>query len=86
VSPIIVDNAPDPGYDRDLLAAKIKWEGGVLSTLEYGLRSEDIADPDLRVQWQALETLYAEIRPLIVEFRRCLEGQVRPAGRREVGP
>jgi hypothetical protein len=48
--------------------------------------TSESAVPDLRVQWQALETLYAEIRPLIVEFRRCLEGQVRPAGRREVGP
>lgn len=61
------------GYDRDLLASKIRWEGGVTATLEYGLRSEDIADPDLRVQWQAMEFLWDELRPLIVAFRRSLE-------------
>ena len=60
------------GYDRDLLAAKIAWEGGVTATLEYGLRSEDIDDLDLRVQWQAMEYLWDELRPLIRELQRTL--------------
>lgn len=69
---VVADPAPSPGYDRDLLAAKIKWEGGIVSTLEYGLRSEDIADPDLRVQWQAMEHLWDEMRLLVDEFQRSL--------------
>ena len=61
-------------YDRDLLASKIDWEGGITATLEYGLRSEDIADPDLQAQWQAMERLWDDLRPLIQEFRRSLLG------------
>jgi len=52
-------------YDRDLLAYKIRWEGGILATLEYGLRADDIADPALRATWQKLEEAYAELRALI---------------------
>jgi hypothetical protein len=63
--------------DRDMLAAKIQWEGGVFATLEYGIRSDDIEDFELRVQWQALETLYDEMRPLIVEFARALKAGAR---------
>lgn len=53
------------GYDRELLAAKVEWEGGVLATLEWGMRSEDIADEGLAADWRELERLYDAIRPLL---------------------
>lgn len=62
----------NPGYTRDLLASKIEWEGGIIATLEYGLRSEEIGDIYLRVVWRDMEVLYDKIRPKIVEMRRAL--------------
>jgi hypothetical protein len=59
-------------YDRDLLAAKINWEGGIIATLEYGLQSDDIADPKLRAQWEAMESLWDQMRPLIRAFQLSL--------------
>lgn len=64
-------------YDRDLLAYKIRWEGGVMAALDYGLRADDIGDPDLRAAWQRLQGLHEELRPLVREFERRL-GTARP--------
>ena len=60
-------------YDRDLLAYKVNWEGGVLATLDYGLRPEDIADRDLRAAWAELRELHARMRPLVKAFERLLQ-------------
>jgi hypothetical protein len=60
------------GYDRDLLASKIRWEGGIVSTLEYGLMHEEIDDPELSALWARLEDLYAQMRPLIVDMNHRL--------------
>lgn len=59
-------------YDRDLLASKIRWEGGVIAALDYGLHPDDIGDPELRSAWERLQQLHAEIRPLIRDFERRL--------------
>lgn len=73
-----------PGYTRDLLASKINWEGGIISTLEYGIRSEDIHDINLRLAWRDIEVLYDQMRPRIVEFQRLLDAalQLPPAPER----
>ncbi len=68
-------NATTETYDRDLLAYKITWEGGVLATLDYGLRPEDIADPDLRAAWAELRALHARMRPLIKDFEKRLKAR-----------
>jgi hypothetical protein len=60
-------------YDRDLLAYKVNWEGGVLATLDYGLRPEDIADEDLRAAWVELRALHARMKPLIKGFEKRLK-------------
>jgi hypothetical protein len=59
-------------YDRDLLEHKINWEGGVLATLEYGLRPEDIEDEGLRAAWAELRELHGRIHPLMKTFERLL--------------
>ena len=63
---------PFAKYDRELLGYKVRWEGGVVSALEYGIHSDDIADPELAALWAHLEALYAEMRPLIVEVGRLI--------------
>jgi excisionase family DNA binding protein len=68
---------PEPvGVDRALLASKVRWEGGILATLEYGIRSDEIADPLLAEAWQRLEVLYDQIRPLLRHMALLLS--VRP--------
>lgn len=64
-------------YDRDLLASKIRWEGGVAATLDYGLRAADIGDPDLRSAWARLQKLHAQLSPLILEFEALLRQPAR---------
>jgi hypothetical protein len=44
------------------LAAKIGWEGGVIETLDYGLRSDEIADPELRALWVKAQQHFKELR------------------------
>jgi hypothetical protein len=60
-------------YDRDLLAHKIKWEGGVLAALDYGLRPEDIRDEDLRTAWTQLQLMHQRIKPLVRRFEDLLK-------------
>jgi hypothetical protein len=66
-------------YDRDLLASKIRWEGGVAATLDYGLRAADIGDPALRTAWTRLQKVHAQLHPLILEFENLLR---QPTGKR----
>jgi hypothetical protein len=67
-------------YDRRLLASKIDWEGGIIAALEYGVSSAEISDPDLRIRWEVLELLWAQMRPLIREFDRVLRGIEKEPG------
>ena len=38
--------------------AKVRWEGGLRATIEYGLKATDIADPALAAAWRAACALY----------------------------
>jgi hypothetical protein len=58
--------------DAELLRSKVHWEGGVIATLEYGLRAEDIADSDLATLWQEAADLYARLRPIVVEIEAVI--------------
>ena len=66
-------------YDRELLASKIRWEGGVLAALDYGLRPDDIDDAELRNAWARLRDVHAELRPLMKDFERRLSSPSRAA-------
>ena len=46
-----------------LLADKVGWEGGILATIDYGVRSADIDDPEVAKLWAELETLYDQMIP-----------------------
>lgn len=47
------------------LAQKVRWEGGLIEALEYGIGAEDIEDPALAVEWLELDRLWSELRPLL---------------------
>jgi hypothetical protein len=51
----------------DRLAQKIRWEGGLLAALEYGITAKDIEDPELAKLWRRLERSYGTLTPLIDE-------------------
>lgn len=59
--------------DRRRLAQKVAWEGGVFATLRYGVRSEDIADDDLKALWAEMERHYRAITPIAVQIAAALE-------------
>lgn len=59
--------------DRQRLAEKVVWEGGVFATLRYGVRSDDIADEDLRALWAEMERHYQAITPIAVRITAALE-------------
>ena len=40
---------------------KIKWEGGVIDALEYGIKSDDFDNKELRRIWRMLESYGKEI-------------------------
>ena len=70
--------------DKSLLplpevARKVRWEGGVLAALEYGIGSEDIADADLAALWQRMESLYESLRPMVRETELMLRQARRAA-------
>jgi hypothetical protein len=63
------------GLDQEQLAAKVAWEGGVLAALEYGIRSEQIANLRARELWRDLESRYAALTPLVDELESYLARQ-----------
>jgi hypothetical protein len=55
---------------NDRLARKVDWEGGIIATLDYGIRSEQIADPEVAAMWHEAETIYDKLAPVLVELDR----------------
>ena len=54
------------------LAHKVYWEGGIVSALEYGIRSDEIDDPELVALCRRMEALYDQLRPSIAATNRQL--------------
>jgi hypothetical protein len=48
----------------------VDWEGGIIATLDYGIRSEQIADPEVAAMWHEAEKIYDELAPVLVELDR----------------
>ena len=55
-------------FTTDELAKKVRWEGGALDAIEYGIRSEQIDDPELRELWRDLEDRYRALTPLVTQI------------------
>ena len=60
-------------FTKDELARKVLWEGGALDAIEYGIRSEQIDDPELRDLWRALEDGYRALTPLVTTIETRLQ-------------
>lgn len=57
-------------------AAKSDYEGGITSSLEYGLRADDLddSDPDLKRAWFRLQLLWSqEVEPLLQVIQPMLD-------------
>lgn len=65
--------------NRDRLATKVEWEGGVLAAIEYGIRSNMIEDKDLRAVWKELEERYLALTPIVDRLEEMLTNKLRPA-------
>jgi hypothetical protein len=50
---------------------KVSWEGGILPSIEYGLRPEDAPD-EIRQLWTELDEKYQEMAPLIAAIEAVL--------------
>jgi hypothetical protein len=48
--------------DREALAAKIEWEGGLMEALDYGIKTEMMpeGDTELEQAWAKLEASFRE--------------------------
>lgn len=69
-----MEQQPLPRYETlEDLAAKIDWEGGIVDTLDCGLRSTDIADPQAAAIWAELERIYDnQMYPLMERLHELL--------------
>ena len=52
--------------DREALAAKVSWEGGILEALDYGITTEYMpeGDAELTEAWAKLEASFRETAKL----------------------
>jgi hypothetical protein len=69
-SPTMTDK---PKMSADRLAQKVRWEGGLMAALEYGIAPEQIDDPELADLWGRLQRGYREISPLLTEAMSRLD-------------
>ena len=61
---------------REALAAKIEWEGGVLESVDYGIKAEDMpeGDTELSELWTELVIAYRKADDLARKVHTILEG------------
>jgi hypothetical protein len=61
--------------DREELANKIEWEGGIIDALDYGIKTENMpeGDTELAEAWGKLEAAYHELTPLTDAVEKLLE-------------
>lgn len=57
----------------DRLAQKIRWEGGLMAALQYGIQPSQIADPELAKLWGRLRRAYLNLAPLVDEATSRLD-------------
>jgi hypothetical protein len=62
-----------PKMSADRLAQKIRWEGGLMAALAYGIAPEQIDDPELSELWDRILRGYRELSPLLSEAMTRLD-------------
>jgi hypothetical protein len=58
--------------NNERLATKVDWEGGVLPAITYGIRANQIADPEIAALWSEAEKTHALLEPVIRDIERRL--------------
>ena len=61
--------------DREALAAKIEWEGGLMEALDYGIKTDDMpeGDTELTEAWAKLEASFRETSRLAHAVEKLIE-------------
>ena len=54
------------------IAGLVRTYGGVLGAIEYGVRSADIADPEIANAWSEIERQYRQMSPNLSVVARIL--------------
>ncbi len=54
-------------------AQKVRFEGGVLDAIDYGIEAKDVPDGELARKWSEIERLYRQMRPLISSIEELVE-------------
>jgi hypothetical protein len=55
-------------FDAASLAQKIRWEGGLMAALDYGIEANAIRDQELAALWTSLDEAYRRFSPLLEEI------------------
>ncbi len=66
-----------PHITAERLDHVIEWEGGLVETLQHGIRSEDIEDDQLRTAWIHLRREWERFEPEMYAFEAILNGKLR---------
>lgn len=59
-------------FNEASLTQKIRWEGGLLASLAYGIPADAIDDASLAAQWRDLEAAYRAFAPLLEDVAERL--------------
>jgi len=54
------------------VASLVRTYGGILGAIEYGVRSEEIADPEIANAWREIERQYRQMSPNLSVVARIL--------------
>ena len=60
------------------LAARVGTEGGIVAAIDYGIRDVDIDDANVAAIWAEVQSLYAQMIPLMDQLDRRIR-QARAA-------
>jgi hypothetical protein len=68
-----MDNTAEITPEMRRFARKVRWEGGILDAIDYGLTAADVPDEAVASTWAEIESLYSRMRPLISAIEPLLE-------------
>lgn len=51
---------------------RVRQHGGILEAIQWGIRSDAIADPELATLWRGIEDRYDDLRDRLVVASRML--------------